>query len=158
MLAEVKIHDDEYNTAQQTLINLWESHCKTVENTGIDLGFITFTNKAPKRPKTMNRRIAGLQATCISYLSENRELVRMDIHNFLLLMAKTGINIEIIREIDGGMSQEMICDLCGKNLHPLDAHFGKLEDKLTTAHIDCWNKRCEELGLIEPKERETNDI
>lgn len=37
----------------------------------------------------------------------------------------------------------MVCDLCHKKLHPLDAHFGSLREKLTTAHIDCWNKAIE---------------
>lgn len=34
----------------------------------------------------------------------------------------------------------MICDLCNEKLHPLDAHMGKINGKLITAHIDCWNK------------------
>lgn len=38
----------------------------------------------------------------------------------------------------------MICDICNEKLHPLDAHFGRLNGKLTTAHIDCWNKAIEE--------------
>jgi len=32
-----------------------------------------------------------------------------------------------------------ICDLCHKKLHPLDAHVGKLNNKLIAAHIDCFN-------------------
>lgn len=39
----------------------------------------------------------------------------------------------------------MECDICHKELHPLDAHMGKLKDKLIAAHIDCWNKAIEEV-------------
>jgi|GEM_PF-7050646 len=35
----------------------------------------------------------------------------------------------------------MICDLCNKKLHPLDAHMGPDRDgNLMTTHIDCWNE------------------
>lgn len=36
--------------------------------------------------------------------------------------------------------REMWCDICNQIVEPLDAHFGRLKGKLTTAHIDCWNK------------------
>lgn len=39
---------------------------------------------------------------------------------------------------------EMICDICEKRVKPLDAHMGKLQDKLITAHIECWNKKIKE--------------
>jgi hypothetical protein len=35
---------------------------------------------------------------------------------------------------------EMICDICKKTLHPLDAHMGYIDGKLVCVHIDCWNK------------------
>jgi len=46
------------------------------------------------------------------------------------------------REIDmnNPKNKYMVCELCNEKLHPLDAHFGGLKGKLTTAHIDCWNK------------------
>lgn len=34
----------------------------------------------------------------------------------------------------------MICRLCGENIHPLDAHMGRINDTLDVFHIDCWNK------------------
>lgn len=30
-----------------------------------------------------------------------------------------------------------MCDLCNEKIHHLDTHFGKLNGKLITAHIDC---------------------
>jgi hypothetical protein len=41
-----------------------------------------------------------------------------------------------------------MCDLCNEKIHPLDAHFGKLNGKLTTAHIDCWNNAKPPLKLL----------
>lgn len=37
----------------------------------------------------------------------------------------------------------MVCDLCHKKLHPLDAHCGRIREKFITTHIDCWNKAIE---------------
>lgn len=33
----------------------------------------------------------------------------------------------------------MECPLCKKELHPLDAHFGRIDGLLDAYHIDCWN-------------------
>lgn len=38
----------------------------------------------------------------------------------------------------------MECDICHKEVLPLDAHMGKMDGKLITAHIDCWNKAIKE--------------
>lgn len=38
----------------------------------------------------------------------------------------------------------MVCDLCGEELHPLDAHMGRMEGELITAHIECWNAKMKE--------------
>jgi len=62
-------------------------------NNGLD--FITFINKRPKNPKTDNRRIGGLSAKAISYLIDDKELVKMSVENFIYLMAKSGIDIEV---------------------------------------------------------------
>jgi len=35
---------------------------------------------------------------------------------------------------------KMMCDICNKVVEPLDAHMGRLNDKLIVAHIDCWNR------------------
>lgn len=34
----------------------------------------------------------------------------------------------------------MKCDVCRKDLLPLDAHMGMMNKKLVCVHIDCWNK------------------
>lgn len=46
-----------------------------------------------------------------------------------------------------GSKEIMICDICEKPVHPLDAHFGRLKGKLITAHIDCWNKSIEDIEI-----------
>lgn len=48
-----------------------------------------------------------------------------------------------MRETDMNNSKVkyMICALCHKKLHPLDAHMGRINSELIVAHIDCWNKR-----------------
>lgn len=38
------------------------------------------------------------------------------------------------------MSNEMECGLCKTEVHPLDAHMGRLNGQLMVFHIDCWNK------------------
>ena len=43
----------------------------------------------------------------------------------------------------------MTCDLCGKDLHPLDAHMGYINGKLMTVHIDCWNVEIDKLEAVE---------
>ena len=91
---EIRIKPKDYEPAQLVLIDLWEKHLKNVRN-GINLGFVTFTNKRPKNPKTDNRRIAGLKAESVSYLRDDRELVRMTDENFIYLMARMGIDLEM---------------------------------------------------------------
>lgn len=46
-------------------------------------------------------------------------------------------------------NKEMICDICKKVVKPLDAHMGKLDGKLITAHIDCWNIKIKETREVE---------
>ena len=43
--------------------------------------------------------------------------------------------------------EKMICGICNKEVHPLDAHMGRCNNELIVAHIDCWNKQI--LPLIE---------
>jgi hypothetical protein len=48
----------------------------------------------------------------------------------------------------------MTCDLCGKELSPLDAHMGYIDKKLSCTHIDCWNKHfAKEIALEQYAER-----
>ena len=37
-------------------------------------------------------------------------------------------------------SEPMLCGLCKNEVHPLDAHMGRISDKLDTFHIECWNE------------------
>ena len=48
-----------------------------------------------QNPKNDNRRIAGLKAKSVAYLKEDTELVKMSVENFIYLMAKCGVDIEI---------------------------------------------------------------
>ena len=34
----------------------------------------------------------------------------------------------------------MSCGLCNQEVHPLDAHMGRISGKLDVFHIDCWNE------------------
>lgn len=51
-------------------------------------------------------------------------------------------------------SNEMFCDLCSKSLHPLDAHMGYIDKKLSCTHIKCWNEYYKE--EIEKEKATTN--
>jgi predicted DNA-binding protein len=51
----------------------------------------------------------------------------------------------------------MVCDLCGKELHPLDAHTGYIDNKLSCTHIDCWNKHFEKEIAAEKKQKPKGD-
>ena len=51
-------------------------------------------------------------------------------------------------KLEAGM---MICDICNKELRPLDAHTGYIDGKLSTTHIDCWNKHFEKEIKAEKK-------
>jgi hypothetical protein len=35
---------------------------------------------------------------------------------------------------------KMFCGLCEKEVHPLDAHMGRIRVLLEVFHIDCWNE------------------
>lgn len=35
--------------------------------------------------------------------------------------------------------EPMLCGLCKNEVHPLDAHMGRINGKLDVFHIDCWN-------------------
>ena len=92
MIAEMIIKS--YPKEAKTLVDIWTNYSKgTLAKAGID--YITFKNKRPKNPKTQNRRIAGLKAESISYLRDDEELVKMSVENFIYLMVKCGIDIEV---------------------------------------------------------------
>jgi hypothetical protein len=76
----------------KNLVDIWTNYAR-YNFTGIDV--ITFVKKRPKNPRTNNRRIAGLPAQCVSYLRNDEELVKMSVEDFLCLMAKCGVDVEI---------------------------------------------------------------
>lgn len=88
---EVKSYPEE----AKSLVEIWDKHINSSIN---GLGVITFVNTRPKRAKGSRRRIAGLEAESIAYLGEDRELIKMSVENFIYLMAKSGVEIEI-REV-----------------------------------------------------------
>ncbi len=82
-----------YPDKAKKLIEIWENQ----KRYGTD--FIIFTNKRPKRPRNDNRRIAGLKAVSLMYLRDDTELIQMSVENFIYLMAKCGVDIEV-REVE----------------------------------------------------------
>ncbi len=97
---EIKVKS--YPQQAKNLVEIWNSYARSsLNSSGIE--FITFVHKRPKNPKNENRRIAGLKAQCISYLKDDTELVKMSVENFIYLMAKCGVDIEIK---EGGESND----------------------------------------------------
>lgn len=82
---------------KKPLIEIWNSHCKSVEVSGIDIG-VMFTQPI-KKHKTDNVRICGLPGKLVSHVNDKKELVKMDTDKFILLMAKVGINVKVKVEV-----------------------------------------------------------
>lgn len=83
-----------YPPEAKNLVDIWTKYSKScMSEAGIN--FITFTNKRPKKPKSNFRRIAGLKAESVAYLKDDTELVKMSVENFIYLMAKCGVDIEL---------------------------------------------------------------
>ncbi|ABR48745.1 hypothetical protein Amet_2593 [Alkaliphilus metalliredigens QYMF] len=83
-----------YPAKTKKLVDIWNNYSNgPMPKAGIE--FITFTNKRPKSPKNNNRRIAGLKAESISYLKDDIELVKMSVENFIYLMAKCGVDVDV---------------------------------------------------------------
>ena len=93
MMMEIQIKS--YPMEAKRLVEIWEK----AGSFKFDIGYLTFKNKRPKNPKTQNRRIAGLKAECLTYLQNDEELIKMSVENFLYLMAKCGVEIEV-KEVD----------------------------------------------------------
>ena len=89
MMMEIQIKS--YPKEAEKLVDIWEK----AGSFKFDIGYLTFKNKRPKNPKTQNRRIAGLKAESISYLHNDEELIKMSVENFIYLMVKCGVDIEI---------------------------------------------------------------
>lgn len=91
-MSEVQITIKSYPKETETLIKIWESHLDSVNK---ELEYVIFKNKRPSHPKSSNRRIAGLHAEAISYLKDDVEVVKMSVENFIYLMVKCGVDIEV---------------------------------------------------------------
>jgi|GEM_PF-2103101 len=101
-IVEVKIKS--YPPEAKNLVDIWNNYAKSnMSSYGIE--FLTFVHKRPKNPKSDNRRIAGLPARLVSYLKDDTELVRMSVENFIYLMAKVGVDLEV-NQIEGGHQNE----------------------------------------------------
>ncbi len=90
ILLKIKGYPDE----AKELVDIWEKY----SNSGLakdGFNYVTFVNKRPQNPKTQNRRIMGFNAESISYLNNDRELIKMSVENFIYLMAKCGVDIEV---------------------------------------------------------------
>lgn len=90
MIAKIVIKS--YPKEAERLVEIFKRYSESSLN-GLDA--ITFKQKRPKNPKTNNRRILGLKAECIAYLKDDEELVKMSVENYIYLMAKCGVDIEV---------------------------------------------------------------
>lgn len=100
-MKKMEVRIKSYPEKTKKLVDIWNNYSNgSMAKAGID--FITFTNKRPNRPKNNNRRIAGLKAESIAYLKDDTELVKMSVENFIYLMAKCGVDIEVkeIQEVE----------------------------------------------------------
>jgi len=96
-MAVIEIKINSYPEQAKKLVDIWNTYLKSDiwRECGVDV--ITFVHKRPKRTKSIDRRIAGLPAQCISYLKDDTELVKMSVENFIYLMAKAGVDIQVRR-------------------------------------------------------------
>ena len=92
-ILEIKINS--YPERAKKLVDIWNTYLKSDiwRECGVDV--ITFVHKRPKKIKNNNRRILGLKAESLMYLKDDTELVKMSVENFIYLMAKCGVDMEI---------------------------------------------------------------
>lgn len=93
----MKLKIKSYPPEAKNLVEIFQSYANSSMNE-FGIGFVTFQKKRPKNPKNQNRRIAGLKAESISYLGDDMELVKMSAENFIYLMTKFGVDIEITED------------------------------------------------------------
>lgn len=107
IIAEITIENkDSYNENQNKLIEIWNSYLERFNDTGNDLGYIFLSKKATNKiNKTNIRYVYGIRAEFVGYVPylNDREVVKVETMNFILLMAKSGIkvNIEKIQDVIG---------------------------------------------------------
>lgn len=91
MLIDVVIKN--YPKEAEKLIEIWEAHSNSIDG---GLEFITFINTKPKNTRNKNRKISGFDAKAVNYLGECQELIKMSVENFVYLMIKCGVEIDIV--------------------------------------------------------------
>ena len=89
-----------YPEEAKKLVDIFEDNYKRFCSLDLGLEFVVFIHSRPKNPKTHIRKISGLKAESISYLPDNKELVKMSAENFIYLMAKFGVEIEVKENSD----------------------------------------------------------
>jgi len=92
---EIKILKNNYNDSQTKLINIWNDYIKRINNNLPYKYILLEKSRSKSKTKTNIRKIAGIKAYFVRYINEKTEIVRMSEINFVLLMAKMGIEFEI---------------------------------------------------------------
>ncbi len=97
-ILEIKINS--YPEEAKKLVDIWNTYLKSDiwRESGVDV--ITFVHKRPKRTKNNNRRILGLKAESLMYLKDDTGLVKMSVENFIYLMAKCGVDIQVNEQLE----------------------------------------------------------
>lgn len=93
-MATLNIKIISYPEEAKKLVDIFKDNYKRCSNVDLGLDCVVFVHNRPKNPKSNIRKIAGFKAESISYLSDDKELVKMSTVNFVYLMAKFGVDIK----------------------------------------------------------------
>lgn len=86
------LKNEDYVPAQQNLINVFENYLK-----GALVGIAPIVFTAPYKSKG-RKQINHIPCRTIGMDAEGRHLIAMEAYNFVLLMVKSGIKIEVVEE------------------------------------------------------------
>jgi hypothetical protein len=89
------LKNKQYNHNQLKLLDIWREYERAARELGQPITRIIFINKSPKNATNEKRNLAGLPAKCINKLNGFEEIQEMTVENFLYLMVKMGIEIEM---------------------------------------------------------------
>ena len=89
------LKDKQYNSRQLKLLDIWREYERAARELEHPITRIIFINNSPKNVNNDKRNLAGLPARCINKLNEFEEVQEMTVKNFLYLMVKMGIEIEM---------------------------------------------------------------
>lgn len=87
---EVEIKNKKYNSEQTHLINIWSEYLKTDR-----IGYILLEKKAGRPTTTGIRKINGVETEFVRYINDKKEMVKINEINFILLMAKCGVEVKV---------------------------------------------------------------